>query len=257
MQKYNLNSNDVLNITNNGEYLINTSLNQVINILESVEAKVLLDDLNGNVVINLNKYSTLELISISNKLSNSNITINMLANSNLNYKMGSVVETNANLVCNLNEEKANASIEYLVLNKNTSSKFNQVINHNALETSSEINNIGVTFENSNIKFDTTSHIYKGMSKSSAKQLSRGVILADNSSITSLPILKIDEYDVFANHGTAIGRMSDDELFYLMSRGLTKEDSYKLILSSLINPFIKSIWDEESKNVFQKEVNELI
>lgn len=257
MQKYNLNSNDVLNITKNGEYLINSSINQVINILESVEAKVLLDDLNGNVVINLNKYSTLELISISNKLSNSNITINMLANSNLNYKMGSVVETNANLVCNLNEEKANASIEYLVLNKNASSKFNQVINHNALETSSEINNIGVTFENSNIKFDTTSHIYKGMSKSSAKQLSRGVILADNSSITSLPILKIDEYDVFANHGTAIGRMSDDELFYLMSRGLTKEDSYKLILSSLINPFIKSIWDEESKNVFQKEVNELI
>lgn len=257
MQKYNLNSNEVLNITLDGKYLINSSDNSIINVNENSHAKVLLGQLNGNITINLCKYSNLELIAISNVKSNSNLVINLESNANLSYKMGSVCENIDNLVCNLNGEEAHLEIEYLVLNKNCSSKFNQVINHNAKNTSSEINNIGVTFDNANIKFDTTSHIYKGMSKSSAKQLSRGVILADNSSITSLPILKIDEYDVFANHGTAIGRMSDDELFYLMSRGLTKEDSYKLILSSLINPFIKSIWDEVSKGIFEKEVNELI
>ncbi len=257
MQKYNLNSNEVLNITSEGEYVINAQGNALVNVSENTQAKVLLDDLKGNIVFNLDKYSNLELISISNKDTTSNITINQETSSSLNYKMGSVNEALEALVCNLNGEHALAKVEYLVLNKNCSSKFNQTINHNAKETTSEINNIGVTFDNSNIKFDTTSHIYKGMSKSSAKQLSRGVILADNSSITSLPILKIDEYDVFANHGTAIGRMSDDELFYLMSRGLTKEASYKLILSSLINPFIKSIWEISSKEKFENEVNELI
>ncbi len=250
-------SNNQLTINEDGEYLINVSSNSTINVLENVNAKAIIEDINSNIVINLDKYSSLSLTIISLNKMSSNIVINIEENASLNYKLGSTFESCENIVINLNGYKASVTSQYLVLNKNANSLFNQTVNHNAKETSSVINNIGVTFDNSSIKFDTIGHIYKGMSKSSAKQLTRGVILSDNSKITSLPILKIDEYDVSANHGTAIGKMSDDELFYLMSRGLTKEDSYKLILSGLINPFIKSISDSDIKDKFEKTINELI
>ena len=52
-------------------------------------------------------------------------------------------------------------------------------------------------------------------------------------------------------------MSDDELFYLMSRGLSKEESYKLILNGLINPILSDIFIEEEKNIISKQIFDLI
>ena len=60
---------------------------------------------------------------------------------------------------------------------------------------------------------TTGKIEKGMSKSKCAQLSRGIVMDDKSMIQAKPILLIDEFDCFANHGASIGKMSDEDLFY--------------------------------------------
>ena len=53
--------------------------------------------------------------------------------------------------------------------------------------------------------------------------------------TICPNLLIDNYDVDSNHGAYIGKFSEEKLFYLMSRGINREDSYRLLLESyLIN-----------------------
>ena len=59
---------------------------------------------------------------------------------------------------------------------------------------------------------------------------------------------IDEFDVVANHGASIGKMSDDSLFYLMSRGLTKEEASKIIIMGFINPLVDKIEDKETKEM---------
>ena len=66
-----------------------------------------------------------------------------------------------------------------------------------------------------------------------------------------PILLIDYYDVKAYHGATIGKISDDDLFYLMSRGLTKEEAFMLIINGLIEPFVKRIHDESIKEETMK------
>jgi Fe-S cluster assembly protein SufD len=96
-----------------------------------------------------------------------------------------------------------------------------------------------------------------MPKSNCRQLSKGVVMDNESSVTAKPILLIDEYDCFASHGATIGKMSDEDLFYLMSRGLTKNEAFFLILSGIIKPFVDRLPSEELKNDTMKRINDMI
>ncbi len=145
---------------------------------------------------------------------------------------------------------SNTNVELLAVGNKYNQSFYQQINHQAKSTNSNISNFGVALNGSNILFDTTGKIFKGMAKSVCKQLSKGIIMDDDSLVTSRPILLIDEYDVIANHGASIGKMSDDSLFYLMSRGLSRTEAFLLILEGIISPFIAKIAVKE----YQEEID---
>ena len=166
-------------------------------------------------------------------------------------------KTNEDLKINLNEENASANANVLVLSNENDMNFVQYVDHKKNKTISNISNVGVAIKKANISFDTTGKIEKKMSASNCRQLSRGVILDDDSHIKSKPILLIDEFDCFASHGAAIGKLRDDDLFYLMSRGLNKNDAFLLILEGIIKPFIDNISLEEYKEEVLQEVKNLI
>jgi Fe-S cluster assembly protein SufD len=96
-----------------------------------------------------------------------------------------------------------------------------------------------------------------MNKTNCRQLSRGVVMDNESKITAKPILLIDEYDCFASHGATIGKMSDDDLFYLMSRGLTKNEAFFLILGGIIKPFIDKLPLDNLKEEIMNKINNMI
>ncbi len=155
------------------------------------------------------------------------------------------------------KEYANARVELLSLANHSPLEFMQKIVHKAKETTSNISNFGVALHEGNVLFDTTGKIEKGMSKSRCVQLSKGIVMDDVSSVTSKPILLIDEYDVIANHGASIGKMSDESLFYLMSRGLTKQEAFLLILEGIVHPFIEKIADEKLKLSVNQKIEQLM
>lgn len=157
----------------------------------------------------------------------------------------------------LNEPEANASISLLAIDAKEKQRHNQSIIHNAPHTDSNISNFGVAMNGADIVFDTTGKITQGMSKSVCKQLSKGIVMDDASSVVSKPILLIDEYDVVANHGASIGKMSDESLFYLMSRGLTKTEAFLLILEGIIAPFINAVQDDKLKESINDEIRKMI
>ena len=168
-----------------------------------------------------------------------------------------LAETDENLTVNLLRENASSDIKSLVLAYGFKSNFKQVVNHKEGTTFSNIYNVGIALGGAKILFDTTGKIEAGKAKSKCAQLSRGVVMDDDSEVMSRPILLIDEYDCFANHGAAIGKMSDEDLFYLMSRGLTKEDAFLLILKGIINPFIENIPLDEYKERINEEIQNMI
>ncbi len=149
-------------------------------------------------------------------------------------------KTKENLNLELVTENSSANVKCLCIASGMENSFTQMITHKNLFTTSNISNVAVSMNHSNVVFDTTGKIEKAMSGSKCQQLSRGIVMDDYSSVTAKPILLIDDYDCFANHGASIGKMSDEDLFYLMSRGLNKKEAFLLILQGIIQPFINAI-----------------
>lgn len=225
---------------------------------ENSNCKVLfISDEIKEIKINVLQDSNISIDYLHFNAVNINRTINVYKNANLKEKVISAYVINSNLQVNLQEEYASITSNYLIVSKDFKSNIIQTINHNSKYTNSNIENYGISLENSQVSFDTTGIIKKGNSKSVCKQLSRGIICGNNSAVKSLPILLIDEYDVSANHGAAIGKMSDDELFYLMSRGLNKTEAFKLILSGVINPFVDNLIEESYKEKVKDSIYNLI
>jgi len=118
----------------------------------------------------------------------------------------------------------------------------QDVRHVASATRSVLVNSLVAAGSASIAFDVTGAIAKGHAGSDCKQANRGVLLGEKASIEVSPKLLIDEYDVQAGHGCAIGRVDADELYYLTSRGLDESTARRLVVSGYIAPFVAKIDD---------------
>lgn len=206
----------------------------------------------GNITFESKINSNVEYLVFDSQNTNRYFNIN----GKLKYTEISLTSTNESLNISLFDENSESYAKRLCILADSNSKFVDYIDHKNKNTISNISNIGVAF-NSNIIFDVTGKIEKGMSKTKCQQLSRGIVMDDNSTVTAKPILLIDEYDCFANHGATIGKMSDEDLFYLMSRGLSKKEAFMLILSGIINPFIEAITIEGIKDKISSKISNMI
>ncbi len=68
------------------------------------------------------------------------------------------------------------------------------------------------------------------------------------------MLLCTEEDVQGNHSTAAGKIDSKKLFYLMTRGLSKADSERLIVKAQFNSVLEKIENEEIRNEILKEID---
>ena len=159
---------------------------------------------------------------------------------------------------NLNGKNAKTEIELLNVGGNDSEYFvNQTVNHNEIATLSDINNWLISTDNSKLKYTVTGKIVKGMEHSKCHQSNKGIMLASDSEIMVEPKLLIDEYDVEASHGAAIGQMDELQLYYLLSRGLSVQEAKSLIITGYTNPFINMINNQEVAKQLTSQISRLI
>ena len=131
--------------------------------------------------------------------------------------------------------------------------FRQMIEHNAPETEGYIENYGVSNHDSSLVFEGVGKINKNMKRSVARQSNRGIVLGDDSRLDANPLLLIDEYDVEASHGAAIGKIDEDQLYYLMSRGLPIKVAERLIISGFLSPVLEALTTDELRSDFIRKV----
>lgn len=249
MADFDLVSIKALGQANDGSYLID--INNVIYeiednaklvIKENAYVRLLDRTIGKNIEVEVKSGATLEYYIV-----NSTSSHNFKVYGELRVMEVSLNETKEDFIVSLEKQNAVCDIKNLSILDGSKSYYNQKIIHNDKETFSNISNIGIAINGASITFDTTGKIEKGKAKSKCAQLSRGIVMDNESVIVAKPILLIDEFDCFANHGASIGKMSDEDLFYLMSRGLTKNEAFLLILGGIINPYISSIPREEIRN----------
>ena len=115
-----------------------------------------------------------------------------------------------------------------------SNKYKIRVFHNNSNVSSYISNKCIGYDGSKILFDIDSILDKGNTSCVMDQTSKIMCFGDVSAEIR-PNMYIDEEDVTARHGSVIGRFSCDDIFYIMSRGI----SYKEAILLLIKGFILS------------------
>jgi len=83
-------------------------------------------------------------------------------------------------------------------------------------------------------------------RTEAYQENHNILLTDGAKVDTKPQLEIYADDVKCSHGATIGRLNEEEQFYMRSRGITLEDAKVLQMISFIAPVLENIQDEAQR-----------
>ena len=90
-------------------------------------------------------------------------------------------------------------------------------------------------------------------KTDAYQLSKAILLGENSEFDSKPELEIYADDVKCSHGSSSGSIDEESIYYLMSRGLNKIESTKLLVEGFLSESIDTIKSATIKKFLQNKL----
>ncbi|HLR52257.1 MAG TPA: Fe-S cluster assembly protein SufD [Candidatus Avamphibacillus sp.] len=96
---------------------------------------------------------------------------------------------------------------------------------------------GVMKERSTAIFNAIGKIEHGATRTNAEQESRMLMLSEKARGDANPILLIDENDVTAGHAASVGRIDPMQMYYLMSRGITRDEAERLIIHGFLAPVV--------------------
>ena len=94
-------------------------------------------------------------------------------------------------------------------------------------------------------------------RTEAYQENHNLLLSDKAKIDTKPQLEIYADDVKCSHGATIGRLNEDEQFYMRSRGISLEDAKVLQMISFIAPVLENIQDETLRESVASEYEDNI
>jgi len=110
-------------------------------------------------------------------------------------------------------------------------------------------------------FDSSKSDYKGeiIIQKPAQQTSsyledNVLVIGEKAKNNSQPILEIEADDVKASHGATTGRIDEGHVYYLMSRGLEREEAEQLIISGFFESVLARVKDEEIKVGILEKLN---
>lgn len=209
-------NNNIITFTNNGDYYLEYITSDNVNIIISVE---------DNVCVHLFEYS-------NNNDINTNITYNLGKNSSLIIsKFYYNDNTNEEINIYLNKKNANIKYNFSSISKNHD---NYLINiyHNDSTTSSDIFNRTIAKENSSNTFDINSYVENKILDCYLNQSTKIITLGDSNNKIN-PNMFTHDNSVTAIHASVIGNVNEEELFYLMSRGISYNEAIKIIIKGII------------------------
>jgi len=124
--------------------------------------------------------------------------------------------------------------------------------HYAPNTSSKITSKSISKGGGRTSFRGLLKVYKGAENSRSSAVCDALLLDPLSRSDTYPYIEIDEDDVTIGHEATVSKVGEEQLFYLMSRGLSAEQATTMVVSGFIEPLVKELPME-----FAVEMNRLI
>ena len=109
--------------------------------------------------------------------------------------------------------------------------------HAAPHTESDLLYKGVVLDRARTVFRGVLHLRKEAQQTNAYQATHSLLLSPRARADALPILEIEADDVRCKHGSTTGRVDEEQIFYLMSRGLSRQDAQRLIVQGFFETVI--------------------
>lgn len=128
--------------------------------------------------------------------------------------------------------------------------FTTVTHHYGRSTDGQISQRGIMKESTTSIFNAIGKIENGATKANAEQESRVLMLSGEARGDANPILLIDEDDVTAGHAASVGQIDELQLYYLMSRGISRSDAERLIIFGFLEPVVSQLQIESVQKQFR-------
>ena len=253
-------------------YLSNNLNNVGINIRLDIKLE---DDVSLNIInisnenLNNNFLNFRQKINIGKNSILKNYSLDINENSNFKYSFKDIhLEKNSHLEyfilskgskflkhdinCSLNNEYGSVVLNGIIdLDDKKHHEIKTNINHNEENCKSYQLIKSVLNENSKGIYQGKIYVNSKAQKTDGYQLSRALLLSDEVEFNAKPELEIYADDVKCSHGSTSGNVDENSIFYLMSRGLSYEQSKKLLTNGFLNEVIEKITNNEVKSLVKK------
>ena len=242
-----------INVKNNLNLIIKYVSDESDNLYHNGVVKVNLEDnakANITIINNLNKHA-INMFSIDN---------NINENASLNFQIvdfgGNI--TISNYYANLAGACSSNNLNSIYFgSENQVFDLNYIAECYGMNATINMDVQGALKDKSKKSFKGTIDFKKGCKKSIGDEKEFCTLLSKESRSKSLPILLSSEEDVIGSHSSAAGKVDEKVLFYMTSRGISKEDAEKLIVHANFNKTIDLINDKNVKEYVLNMINEKI
>ncbi len=133
-------------------------------------------------------------------------------------------------------------------------------NHLKPHTTSDLLFKGALGDRSRSVWQGMIYVAPGAQQADGYQMNRNLILSEDARADSIPGLEILADDVRCTHGATVGRLEDEPLFYLMTRGMERETAERLLIDGFFAPILERIPLEgirtRTTELLQLKINEL-
>lgn len=142
------------------------------------------------------------------------------------------------LAVNLDGDGASSSVVGLYFGEGSQTlDYRMVVNHIGRSTSSDVFLKGALEDDSQSVFTGLLRIEKTAQKTSTFETNRNLVLSENAKANSVPNLEILCDDVICGHASSVGPLEEDHLYYLQSRGLSKQRAERLLIRGFFTEVI--------------------
>ncbi|MBX3063055.1 MAG: Fe-S cluster assembly protein SufD [Anaerolineae bacterium] len=128
-------------------------------------------------------------------------------------------------------------------------------NHNAPHTTSDLLFKGALKDESKTVWQGMIKVLPNAQKTDGFQANRNLVLSKEARADSIPGLEIEANDVRCTHAATVGKLEDEPIFYLMSRGMTRADAERLIVVGYFDPIMDRIPFDEVKRRLQEHIQQ--
>ncbi|HRQ33403.1 MAG TPA: SufD family Fe-S cluster assembly protein, partial [Anaerolineales bacterium] len=124
--------------------------------------------------------------------------------------------------------------------------------HFAPNTSSKITSKSISKAGGRASYRGLLKVHKGAKNVKSNVVCDALLLDPHSRSDTYPYIEVDEDDVTIGHEASVSKVGEEQLFYLMSRGLGEEEATTMVVSGFIEPLVKELPME-----YAVEMNRLI